>query len=105
MKLQKYRWSSVYESAEEELIGIFKRNQISAKRYVVEAAQELEPSVSQSDVRMWCAEGSATITIDTIDFSMQPGDTLDIPANTMYVGNSGLGGYVFYTAEFAVTTD
>jgi quercetin dioxygenase-like cupin family protein len=100
MELRKYRWSKVYESAEEELLVILRRKGVEFERWEAEPGEVFEPHVHEFDKTLWCAEGSVIFTIDNTRISLQPGDTLDIPANTMHEAAAGLGGCVCYESHF-----
>lgn len=96
MELRKYRWSKVYESAEEELLAILRTKKIDAERWAGEPGEVYESHVHSFDKTLWCAEGSLIFEIEGARISMQPGDTLDLPANTMHSAVAGLGGCVCY---------
>lgn len=100
MKLRKYRWSKVYESAEEELLAIMRTKNIEFERWIGEPAEVYEPHVHAYDKTLWCAEGSIIFEVDGQHVSMQPGDTLDMPANTMHEAVAGIGGCVCYESRF-----
>lgn len=99
MELKKYRWSKVYESAEEELLAILARNNITYNRWIAEPGQFYEAHVHAYNKILWCAEGSIVFVADNSQISLQPGDTLEIPANTMHEATAGLGGCVCYEAK------
>ncbi len=99
MVLRKYRWSKVYESAEEELLAILRSKKIVFERWEGEPGEVFEPHAHAFDKTLWCAEGSLMLEIDNTRISMQPGDTLDIPAGTMHEALAGLGGCVCYEAH------
>lgn len=97
MDLQKYRWSKAYESAEEELVQLLNMKNIDAEAWTAEADQVFEPSVYALDRRLWCAEGSISITpAGGKTVSLQPGDTLDIPAYLVHGAVAGINGAVCY---------
>jgi len=96
MDLRKYRWSKAYESAEEELIELLAIKHIDAERHSLDAGETLALHMCALDARLWCAEGSVALTINGKLLSMQPGDTLDIPAYTARSAVIGLGGCVYY---------
>jgi quercetin dioxygenase-like cupin family protein len=105
MQLRKYRWSKHYESAEEELVQLLAVKNIDAERWTAEPGETFEPHVHPVDTQIWCAEGSIVFTIDTDGkrISLQPGDTLELPANTMHEASAGMSGCVCY--EWPRTSD
>jgi quercetin dioxygenase-like cupin family protein len=98
MQLRKYRWSKHYESAEEELTNQLQTKNIQAERRHIEEFEELPSIQHDSDSRLWCAEGSMIVDISGKRMSLQPGDTLDVPAGSSYVITAGMTGAVFYAA-------
>ena len=96
MNIRKYRWSKHYESAEEELLSLFKTKRIHAQAWTAEPMEGFPPVVHQHDTQIWCAEGSIIFTVDNQRYSLQPGDALDIPANIFYEANAGISGAVCY---------
>lgn len=96
MELRKYRWSRDYESAEEELVGLFKVRKITAQRWAADEGHHIDPVRNESDKRLWCAEGSLNVTVHDNKFSLQPGDTLDIPKGLMVEIQVGIAGCVCY---------
>lgn len=101
MKLQKYRWSTAYESAEEELVRLLHSKHIEAERINVEADSLLQLSTENSAIKLWCAEGSFVVMTDSKRFSMQPGDTLDLPRQTTSSTSVGMTGCVVYVSSIA----
>jgi quercetin dioxygenase-like cupin family protein len=99
MELKKYRWSRDYESAEEELHTLFEAKKITAERWTAEEFQLFEPHTHEYDKKLWCAEGSIMFLVDGKRFSLQPGDALDLPANTMHEATAGITGCVCYEAQ------
>jgi quercetin dioxygenase-like cupin family protein len=99
MQLRKYRWSKHYESAEEELFELLRTKNIKAERWESEAGEELAAQAHEYDKQLWCAEGSMVLRINGKPYSLQPGDTLDLPANTIYEGVVGMTGVVCYEAR------
>jgi hypothetical protein len=99
MEVRKYRWSKVYESAEEELAALLRTKKISAERWVGEPSEVFASHAHPYDKTLWCAEGSIVFELNGIRISMQPGDTLDLPANTMHEASAGLGGCVCYESR------
>lgn len=99
MELRKYRWSKDYESAEEELQRLFVARKIDPKRWEAESGEEIESKTTSEDTRLWCAEGSFMIEVNGKHFSMQPGDTLDIPKGFSYKAKAGIAGCVVYQQD------
>lgn len=98
MKLQKFRWSKVYESNEEELNQWLSARNIAAKRVSVEAFDSLESQGKDAETTIWCAEGSLTFGLEGATLSIQAGDGLRIPAKLPFSMNAGMVGYVLYQA-------
>jgi quercetin dioxygenase-like cupin family protein len=96
MKLQKFRWSKVYESSEEELTDFLHARGITAERWHADELQKIEPKHADNDTTIWCAEGSLTIRVDGTAFSIQPGDALPIPSGALYEADAGISGCVCY---------
>ena len=96
MELRKYRWSKDYESAEEELITLLKVRNINAERWVADEGSHIAAIQIEGDKRLWCAEGSLTVTVGAKRFSLQPGDTLDIPGKSVVEIQAGIAGCVCY---------
>lgn len=104
MQLRKYRWSKHYESAEEELVDLLATKNIDAERWTAEAMETFEPHVHPKDKQLWCAEGSIVFVVNGSErISLQPGDTLELPANTMHEATAGMAGCVCY--EWPRTAD
>ena len=98
MQAQKFRWSKVYESSEEELIELLEAQGIVAKRHTIEEFLEFGPQTAVLNTTLWCAEGSFTLYIGQKKFSMQPGDGINIPKNTEYKASAGMSGCAYYEA-------
>lgn len=98
MKLQKFRWSRVYESSEEELTDVLYVQDIQAARHHIEEFQVLETSAFDADTIMWCAEGSIIFDFGSERISLQAGDGLNIPANYGFTATAGISGCVYYQA-------
>lgn len=98
MQLHKYRWSRTYESAEEELTDIFESENITANREHHDDQEEIPNLHASEDLHIWCVEGSLTVSAQSTHVSLQPGDALDIPANTSYSILSGYSGCAYYTS-------
>lgn len=103
MQLRKYRWSRDYESAEEELIQLFAHKKIQAERWHADEFEQFPELSHDYDTRLWCAEGSIVFTVHGADgerrISIQPGDGLDLPANTRYSAVAGFTGAACYEAH------
>lgn len=95
MNLKKYRWSKVYESAEEELQEFLQARKIGAERHDIEAYDEQTIRVSDN-ARIWGVEGNANFTVEGKRYSMQPGDVLELPADTECVITTGLSDFAWY---------
>jgi hypothetical protein len=95
MQLRKYRWSRDYESAEEELHALLALRGIEVERHAAEEGETFE-CVAAKDTQLWCAEGMFTVHAAGKAFSMQPGDTLDLPNSTTYDLTARFGGCVWY---------
>lgn len=98
MKLQKFRWSKVYESQEEELMGILEAAGVKATRWAVHEPIELATHAYGTDTTLWCADGSVTYDFGTQKFVLQPGDGLFIPADYGFTATSGMFGCAVYEA-------
>lgn len=102
MKLRKYRWSRDYESAEEELIDFLRNRNIETERWHAEAGEMFNAHSHPKDKRLWCAEGSIILTVTdpetntTKPISLQPGDSLELPAGTIHQAIAGISGVVCY---------
>jgi hypothetical protein len=96
MQIRKYRWSRTYESAEEELLQIFRHRKIDAKHWAKEGGDTIPDRVYTNNTTLWCAEGSLGCIIGDKTYSLQPGDALDIPANTSCALNIGFSGCACY---------
>jgi quercetin dioxygenase-like cupin family protein len=98
MHIRKYRWSKHYESAEEELVQLLAVKQISATRWTAEGGEAIGPRTCSADITIWCAEGTIVFIIASKQYSLQPGDTLELPAGTVYEATGGLFGCACYEA-------
>lgn len=96
MRLEKFRWSKVYESSEEELKDLLLAMHIDATRMHVEEFEDLGGLNFQHDTTWWCADGSMTLTFAEKKFSLQAGDGLRIPANNAFTGTAGISGCTYY---------
>lgn len=100
MILRKYRWSRHYESAEEELVEFLTAMGIKADRWILEEYEEFKPHKHNHDTHFWCAEGSIIFIVNGVEYSLQTGDSLDVPANTTFEAKAGFSGCVCYEAKF-----
>jgi quercetin dioxygenase-like cupin family protein len=98
-EVRKYRWSRVYESAEEELESLLRSKDITTERWQAEPIEVFEPHVHDYDKTLWCAEGSIMFEILGNVYSLQPGDVLELPALTMHSAQAGMSGCVCYEAR------
>lgn len=98
MSLKKYRWSKVYESAEEELQDFLQARTIAAERHDLEAYDE-QTVHAQNDTRMWGVEGTASFTVDGQRYSMQPGDVLELPAGSDCTITTSLSNFAWYQSN------
>ena len=97
MELRKYRWSKTYEAAEVDLGKLLESRGIDAERWTAEGDEEFTPHMHPLDKRLWCAEGSITLTINgNKNMALQAGDALDIPAYTVHQAVAGFAGCVCY---------
>jgi quercetin dioxygenase-like cupin family protein len=96
MNVRKYRWSKHYESAEEELIALLAARGIEAERWTADSGEVFASHAHAVDKKLWCADGSVIFTAGGKKFSLQPGDTLELPANTLHESEAGLFGCVCY---------
>ncbi|MDB5166657.1 MAG: hypothetical protein JWM37_729 [Candidatus Saccharibacteria bacterium] len=96
MTARKYRWSKTYESAEEELTALLAHKNITAERWSIDAFENRVAEPAPSGRRLWCAEGSTTVIVNEKNYSLQPGDTLDIAAPGAYQAIAGLNGCSCY---------
>ena len=96
MSFKKFRWSKVYESSEEELVNFLQARNLAGERIHAEADAEPAEQRAESDITIWCAEGSLVIVSGSISTSLQPGDALRIEANTGYVIRPGIADCTYY---------
>jgi len=95
MNLKKYRWSKVYESAEEELQEFLLARNIAAERHDIEAYDE-QTIHTATAIRIWGVEGNASFVVGAKRYSMQPGDVLELPADSEYTITTGLSNFAWY---------
>lgn len=96
MIIQKFRWSKVYESSEEELIELLDAMGIYAERRAFDEFETAKITSPAQENRLWCAEGSMIVKHGSKNISIQPGDGLVIPANTDYELEAGIAGCAIY---------
>lgn len=96
MNPKKYRWSKVYESAEEELLDFLESRNIAAVRHDIESYDSLTLPLSNEITRIWGVEGNSTFTINGKRISMQPGDALDIPPKATCEITTALSDFAWY---------
>jgi mannose-6-phosphate isomerase-like protein (cupin superfamily) len=96
MVLKKFRWSKVYESSEEELLGFLSERHINAECVVPSTLDEPDQRTSSQDSTLWCAEGSMVVCVMGKSITLQPGDALRLPPNAAYEVRAGISGYTYY---------
>lgn len=98
MAIQKFRWSRVYESSEEELITFLKNRGISATHHFLEMGDDGLSQQTPHEITLWCAEGSLNVQSNQTAWSLQPGDALRVEANTPYFVQPGISGCIYYAS-------
>lgn len=96
MELQKFRWSRVYESSEEELQDYLESKGLHAERWTAEEFHDFGGQVFDINTLIFCAEGGLVFEIDNQKISLQPGDALRIPAKYAFAAKAGMTGCVCY---------
>lgn len=96
MQIRKSRWSKVYESSEEELVGFLSARGTDANRWTVSEFETLPARQIESTTDIYLAEGSATFRANNTAYSMQPGDAIALPAETRLIVAAGMSGCVCY---------
>ena len=96
MLYKKFRWSKDYEAAEEELESFLESRGHDLTRHEIAADTEVDPSNSNGDRQLWCAEGSMRLTYGSVTISLQPGDGVTIDAEQSCTIHSGVAGCVWY---------
>ena len=96
MHIQKFRWSRVYESSEEELVSLLKVRNIPSTRVHAEAGDTAATQHSDNSFTLWCAEGSLLFETESAKISLQPGDAARIGADTTYTIHPGIADCVYY---------
>jgi mannose-6-phosphate isomerase class I len=98
MQVKKTRWSRVYESSEEELTDFLSSRKLTAERHTLSEFETAEPQTSPHGTTLWCAEGSMTVQAASTKLSVQPGDSVQLPAATPFTLLAGISGCVYYEA-------
>jgi len=101
MHVRKYRWSRVYESAEEELVAFLEGRHIPAERWEAEDGETISDRTFTVDSQLWCAEGQLACTVEGKTYSLQPGDVIDIPAQLPVSMRLSFGGCVCYISSYS----
>ena len=96
MKMQKFRWSKVYESSEEELVELLDAQGVTAERWTAAEFHEFGAQNLEQDATLYCADGSLVIWANGKKISLQPGDALPIPAEVPFKATAGMSGCVCY---------
>ena len=99
MKPTKFRWSRVYESAEEELQHYLTAHKLQAERWEAPEFHEFTDYAFEQETIIFCAEGSLSFDMDGNTYALQPGDALRIPAHTGFVAQAGFSGCVCYESS------
>lgn len=98
MNLQKFRWSKVYESSEEELVELLAAQNVMAERWAAAEFHDFGAQNLQHDATIYCADGSLVIWSEGKKISLQPGDALRVPADVPFKATAGITGCVCYEA-------
>jgi mannose-6-phosphate isomerase class I len=96
MQFVKYRWSRNYESAEEDLFSLFDAENMQPQRVTVDADSVFHIKPVSDDTTIWCAEGSMVIDNQQMQYSLQAGDALLVPAESSYTATCGFTGCAYY---------
>lgn len=96
MTVKKARWSKVYESSEEELQDFLQSRGIQASRFAIDAFEQSAACELAAGATVFLAEGSATLTAQAKNYSMQPGDMLSISEAMPVTIAAGMTGCVYY---------
>lgn len=99
MSPKKYRWSKVYESAEEELLGFLQYKKINAQRHEMDGYETRKLTPSPDVIQLWGVEGTAKIAVNGSQFSLQPGDTLDIPPNAEATISTAFSNFAWHQSQ------
>jgi hypothetical protein len=98
MDIQKFRWSKVYESSEEELLALLQSRRIEPARIEAEEFTKQTQPAADGPTTIWCAEGSLVLRSGSTSLSLQPGDGVRIGAGVAYDLDAGISGYVCYVS-------
>ena len=96
MNVRKYRWSRVYESAEEELVELLAAKNITATRHELDSYESLNLPAHDKLAHIWSAQGAAIFVVGGKRFSLQPGDVLDVPAGETCDVTTSLSDFAWY---------
>lgn len=96
MHIQKSRWSKTYEAAEEELIELLKHSFSELPTRITLPDQETVKLIINTEISIWCAEGSMTISNGSQNVALQTGDAVILSSNETYNILSGFTGCVYY---------
>jgi quercetin dioxygenase-like cupin family protein len=96
MNLQKFRWSKVYESSEEELVDLLASQNLTAERWEAAEFHDFGAQNLEQDATLYCADGSLVIWSDGKKMSLQPGDALRVPGDVPFKATAGITGCVCY---------
>ncbi len=96
MNLQKFRWSKVYESSEEELVELLDAQNQTAERWVAAEFHDFGAQNLEQDATIYCADGSLVVWSEGKKISLQPGDALRLPADAPFKATAGMAGCVCY---------
>lgn len=99
MEPQKYRWSRVYESSEEELVDLLDSQQVTAERWHAEEFYDFGEQSFDTKTTLWCADGSIIFTIAGKRVSIQAGDAIQFPAQYSFTAVAGMSGCTMYEAK------
>jgi mannose-6-phosphate isomerase class I len=99
MQPKKARWSKVYESSEEELVEFLGSRKIAAQRLTLAEFETATLPAEATPPTLWCAEGSMTVRGAGAKVSMQPGDSVQLPANSELELFAGISGCVYYESS------
>lgn len=96
MSMQKFRWSKVYESSEEELIDLLEVQNLTSERWAAAEFHDFGAQNLEQDATIYCADGSLVIWSEGKKISLQPGDALRVPAESPFKATAGISGCVCY---------
>ena len=99
MEPQKYRWSRVYESSEEELVDLLKSQNVAAERWHADEFHDFGEQAFETDTTLWCADGSIIFMVAGKRVSVQAGDAIQFPASYSFTAVAGMSGCTMYEAN------